>query len=202
MRLLKISDKGAVREPDYPNWNGYVEAFFSAAWGGCRRAAGVAQEAAAQPSIGVFCQAAADRDRNGGVRGFALLGAGVGPVRPRGQADGAAAREGLRQAQQERRARCRGIVRGDEPADDAVRAGEDRRAAGGPDAGGSTPAADRKAHAAQQRDPRPRGGVRSDRGQGSGQDRAVIGADRKSTRLNSSHITISYAVFCLKKKKK
>src|SRR5437773_12551944 len=26
-------------------------------------------------------------------------------------------------------------------------------------------------------------------------------SDRKSTRLNSSHITISYAVFCLKKKK-
>src|SRR5437773_7679731 len=26
--------------------------------------------------------------------------------------------------------------------------------------------------------------------------------DRKSTRLNSSHITISYAVFCLKKKRK
>src|SRR5207248_6459700 len=28
------------------------------------------------------------------------------------------------------------------------------------------------------------------------------GSDRKSTRLNSSHRTISYAVFCLKKKKK
>src|SRR3712207_8122646 len=28
------------------------------------------------------------------------------------------------------------------------------------------------------------------------------GADRKSTRLNSSHANISYAVFCLKKKKK
>src|SRR5437870_9591805 len=27
------------------------------------------------------------------------------------------------------------------------------------------------------------------------------GADRKSTRLNSSHVAISYAVFCLKKKK-
>src|SRR3989442_6172131 len=27
------------------------------------------------------------------------------------------------------------------------------------------------------------------------------GADRKSTRLNSSHVRISYAVFCLKKKK-
>src|SRR5437773_2098753 len=31
--------------------------------------------------------------------------------------------------------------------------------------------------------------------------RARFGLDRKSTRLNSSHITISYAVFCLKKKK-
>src|SRR3712207_9479875 len=31
---------------------------------------------------------------------------------------------------------------------------------------------------------------------------AVIAQDRKSTRLNSSHANISYAVFCLKKKKK
>src|SRR5947199_7322599 len=30
---------------------------------------------------------------------------------------------------------------------------------------------------------------------------AFIGRDRKSTRLNSSHLGISYAVFCLKKKK-
>src|SRR5947209_10441986 len=29
----------------------------------------------------------------------------------------------------------------------------------------------------------------------------VLSADRKSTRLNSSHANISYAVFCLKKKK-
>src|SRR5262245_65020895 len=29
-----------------------------------------------------------------------------------------------------------------------------------------------------------------------------LGGDRKSTRLNSSHLGISYAVFCLKKKKK
>src|SRR5438309_12128004 len=29
----------------------------------------------------------------------------------------------------------------------------------------------------------------------------IIGLDRKSTRLNSSHSSISYAVFCLKKKK-
>src|SRR5437667_6200689 len=32
--------------------------------------------------------------------------------------------------------------------------------------------------------------------------RTAKSPDRKSTRLNSSHITISYAVFCLKKKKK
>src|SRR2546427_8608306 len=32
--------------------------------------------------------------------------------------------------------------------------------------------------------------------------RWVIAKDRKSTRLNSSHSQISYAVFCLKKKKK
>src|SRR3712207_7295893 len=40
------------------------------------------------------------------------------------------------------------------------------------------------------------GAVRGVGGEG-GQD----GGDRKSTRLNSSHANISYAVFCLKKKK-
>src|SRR2546430_6985455 len=33
-----------------------------------------------------------------------------------------------------------------------------------------------------------------------GRDTAAIARDRKSTRLNSSHSQISYAVFCLKKK--
>src|SRR5436309_10332492 len=31
--------------------------------------------------------------------------------------------------------------------------------------------------------------------------KSIAGRDRKSTRLNSSHVKISYAVFCLKKKK-
>src|SRR2546427_5124824 len=31
---------------------------------------------------------------------------------------------------------------------------------------------------------------------------AIVSLDRKSTRLNSNHSQISYAVFCLKKKKK
>src|SRR5699024_11580227 len=32
-------------------------------------------------------------------------------------------------------------------------------------------------------------------------DKPYTDLDRKSTRLNSSHVSISYAVFCLKKKK-
>src|SRR5207249_9280993 len=39
--------------------------------------------------------------------------------------------------------------------------------------------------------------VRPENGRG-----PVAEGDRKSTRLNSSHVSISYAVFCLKKKKK
>src|SRR2546426_5023921 len=37
--------------------------------------------------------------------------------------------------------------------------------------------------------------------QGTPRLRGDLGLDRKSTRLNSSHLVISYAVFCLKKKK-
>src|SRR5437660_6923374 len=36
---------------------------------------------------------------------------------------------------------------------------------------------------------------------GTGGNARIPGQDRKSTRLNSSHVAISYAVFCLKKKK-
>src|SRR4051812_50000507 len=50
-----------------------------------------------------------------------------------------------------------------------------------------------------QRDPAVTTGQRPAPGPG---DLAGCGADRKSTRLNSSHMSISYAVFCLKKKKK
>src|SRR5215475_15560787 len=35
-----------------------------------------------------------------------------------------------------------------------------------------------------------------------GRQHLRLALDRKSTRLNSSHVKISYAVFCLKKKKK
>src|SRR5689334_24548748 len=44
--------------------------------------------------------------------------------------------------------------------------------------------------------------VRLERGLHGYAEDIVIERDRKSTRLNSSHSSISYAVFCLKKKKK
>src|SRR2546426_7237010 len=48
------------------------------------------------------------------------------------------------------------------------------------------------------------GGPTRSAGRRSGRTAAVpiVPIDRKSTRLNSSHLVISYAVFCLKKKKK
>src|SRR5690554_7260701 len=58
---------------------------------------------------------------------------------------------------------------------------------------------------------RPPSGGQAFRGRGSAQALEVVpprkhqarpDRDRKSTRLNSSHVRISYAVFCLKKKKK
>src|SRR5256885_3073986 len=51
-----------------------------------------------------------------------------------------------------------------------------------------------------QRDPGPH--VAQSRKDGSAASTDGRAADRKSTRLNSSHLVISYAVFCLKKKKK
>src|SRR5437868_13283320 len=52
--------------------------------------------------------------------------------------------------------------------------------------------ADRRASTRRKR-AAPRGSAAAARGSG---------RDRKSTRLNSSHVSISYAVFCLKKKTK
>src|SRR5215510_16002349 len=44
--------------------------------------------------------------------------------------------------------------------------------------------------------------LRAPRPQATDRSRGRVVRDRKSTRLNSSHVAISYAVFCLKKKKK
>src|SRR3712207_8055133 len=79
-----------------------------------------------------------------------------------------------------------------------------RSARGRPPARAHLLAADARADAGAAvalRHPRPRG-----RGDGGGDalrraPAAASDRDRKSTRLNSSHANISYAVFCLKKKK-
>src|SRR5258708_124252 len=58
-----------------------------------------------------------------------------------------------------------------------------------------------RAHAGPRRGgDRPGAGPRSARSQISPAEERNPGGDRKSTRLNSSHQIISYAVFCLKKK--
>src|SRR2546430_4013491 len=49
--------------------------------------------------------------------------------------------------------------------------------------------------------PQPVDSVHGNRADGVVDAISVHGVDRKSTRLNSSHSQISYAVFCLKKKK-
>src|SRR5256885_11375578 len=51
----------------------------------------------------------------------------------------------------------------------------------------------------RQQRPQPDGGSSVQREGAS--TRGMVRSDRKSTRLNSSHLVISYAVFCLKKKK-
>src|SRR3712207_7410014 len=60
------------------------------------------------------------------------------------------------------------------------------------------PAATRRFRCARKGDRAKSGASPPDRRQGAPPPRP----DRKSTRLNSSHANISYAVFCLKKKKK
>src|SRR6266446_2605552 len=80
---------------------------------------------------------------------------------------------------------------------------DQRRSAGEPRRGG---ALRRRGRALVGEPRRPRAGAR-DPGSAAGRPRAPRGRaalhrpDRKSTRLNSSHLVISYAVFCLKKKK-
>src|SRR5690348_17766083 len=54
-------------------------------------------------------------------------------------------------------------------------------------------------HAGEVEDPGP---VRDGRGGRGSRGEVGVHGDRKSTRLNSSHPSISYAVFCLKKKKR
>src|SRR5260221_9803385 len=81
------------------------------------------------------------------------------------------------------------LFRSPEEVDDAGLLDEDDRHAGK----GAVVGEDR------QRRPGPR---RGRAGGGNGDGPTHIVADRKSTRLNFSHTVISYAVFCLKKKKK
>src|SRR2546426_7828392 len=61
----------------------------------------------------------------------------------------------------------------------------------------SDPAPESRTHSAS---PTPRGRAQTERVAGVTASDPEQRPDRKSTRLNSSHLVISYAVFCLKKK--
>src|SRR5438874_9924956 len=63
------------------------------------------------------------------------------------------------------------------------------------------PGSDLLSHAVAHAVPSAQEGLTSVFGMGTGVAPPEHGRDRKSTRLNSSHVEISYAVFCLKKKK-
>src|SRR5690606_41676551 len=57
-------------------------------------------------------------------------------------------------------------------------------------------------HHRSSREPPPRARMMASKPWRSASCRASMPSDRKSTRLNSSHVKISYAVFCLKKKRR
>src|SRR5256885_6884783 len=86
---------------------------------------------------------------------------------------------------------------------DPDRAGFRRDAAAAPGARRRRRLADGGAGRATDQPPKGRGHrcLRARRVRGRPCQRRQECADRKSTRLNSSHLVISYAVFCLKKKK-
>src|SRR5271165_4372211 len=139
---------------DTANWDGYVEARFPASWRECRRGAGPAQEVAAQGDGGVLPEACTDGDRDRSLRCQPPFGTAAAIVRAYGEADRTAAGQAVRQARQERCGRRRSALRGDEPADDALRAGEDDRAASSLDAGRCAGQADPQSHTARQHLPR------------------------------------------------
>src|SRR2546427_6024088 len=100
-----------------------------------------------------------------------------------------------RRGPRRRRARRRARAGADPGARWKIRFGNRRaalRARGGPDAG-------RRARFCHRQDARSPDRVAPAE---NGTQARAARADRKSTRLNSSHSQISYAVFCLKKKKK
>src|SRR5712672_2924178 len=101
---------GAVREPDYPRWDGYFEAYFSAAWGSWVGTGGAAQAVWGQSDAGIFGQVAANGYCDRGVRSRSSLGTGAWQTGAHRKADRAAAGEALCAAKQERRARCGGTV--------------------------------------------------------------------------------------------
>src|SRR5215469_15599810 len=94
-----------------------------------------------------------------------------------------------------------GVCQGGQEVTGSNRNRKTHRLLGGALGAAPNPAASRQRNFDQTRSRHPAWRRLSPSSHGSPLDRAGR-RDRKSTRLNSSHVEISYAVFCLKKKKK
>ena len=119
-----------------------------------RRGCGPAAGSTRAQVLAVLREAAALPGRDRGLRDGASLGARADQARPRGPADAAELREALCEAAEERRGRCRGDLRGRDPADHALRRGEEPRAAERDGAAPGPADADASAYPALERDPR------------------------------------------------
>ncbi len=144
------SKRGGVRDEGYycgvgPGKAGVLGARGGRAWQGGAEEAGLARQAP-----GAVRAAALEPGRDGGLLGGASLGARAGATRPPGGDHGAALRGALSQEPEERRQRCRGDLRGGEPAEHAARAGEERRAARTIGAAPRAPGAHGRAHRGDQ----------------------------------------------------
>jgi hypothetical protein len=125
------ANRGAVHDEHYHDRFGPCEECFSAARGGWGGQGGDAAPAASGTGRAFLRRAWAVCGGDGGLRRCPSLGSDVAAAGARGTPDAGAIREALRQAQQDRRPRRGGDLRGDEPADDALREREERGCPGG-----------------------------------------------------------------------
>src|SRR6185503_18645297 len=119
----------------------------------------VAQDGVASSADGSRRAAAGVFDRAGSVLGSSRVGTAVSGVGAYGEADGAAICRSVSQERQERRQRRRSDLRGGEPAEHALRADQDARAAGGPVLTPRAPGFRRGTHGDDQSAARAVGGV-------------------------------------------
>jgi len=103
--MINLNERGSHGKDYYRRNRPGKERVF-AARGGCGWKDGVAPNGAPRSARGVSRDAAAVRDRNGGVFGCARVGAALRALRAHREIDGAEVRGAVQEERQERRQRC------------------------------------------------------------------------------------------------